>query len=352
MQAPRTIEWIGGIDGFVRLIDQTLLPTQLGYRDCATVDEVWEAIRMLRVRGAPAIGIAAAFGVVVGVQTCLDRTWGAYQHRLREVTDYLRTSRPTAVNLFWALDRMERRVQGLTEQFPPRQLTLMLLEEAHAIAEEDRQMCRAIGRHGAGLLRDGQGVLTHCNAGGLATADYGTALAVLFAAAEQGKRLHVFADETRPLLQGARLTAWELLQRQIEVTLICDNMAAQVMKERRVDLVVVGADRIAANGDTANKIGTYGVALLAQAHGIPFFVAAPSSTFDLSLPTGDAIPIEQRDAQEVTHGFGRQTAPDGIRVYNPAFDVTPARLIAAIITEKGLIQPVRAEAIRETLGRG
>jgi methylthioribose-1-phosphate isomerase len=351
MQAPRTIEWIGGIDGFVRLIDQTLLPTQLGYRDCVTVDEVWEAIRVLRVRGAPAIGIAAAFGVVVGVQTCLDRTWGAYQHRLREVTDYLRTSRPTAVNLFWALDRMERRVQGLTEQFPPRQLTLMLLEEAQAIAEEDRQMCRAIGRHGAGLLSDGQGVLTHCNAGGLATADYGTALAVLFAAAEQGKHLRVFADETRPLLQGARLTAWELLQRQIDVTLICDNMAAQVMKERRVDLVVVGADRIAANGDTANKIGTYGVALLAQAHGIPFYVAAPSSTFDLSLGTGDAIPIEQRDAQEVTHGFGRQTAPDGIRVYNPAFDVTPARLIAAIITEKGLIQPVTVEAIRETVGR-
>jgi methylthioribose-1-phosphate isomerase len=349
MQTPRTIDWIGGIDGFVRLIDQTLLPTQVEYRDCRTVEDVWEAIRHLRVRGAPAIGIAAALGVVVGMQACSDRSWGAYQNRLREVADYLRTSRPTAVNLFWALDRMERRVQGFTEQFPPRQLTLMLLEEAQAIAEEDRQMCRAIGQAGAGLVRDGQGVLTHCNAGGLATADYGTALAVLFTAAEQGKRFQVYADETRPLLQGARLTAWELQQRSIEVTLICDNMAAQVMKEGRVHLVVVGADRIAANGDTANKIGTYGVALLAQAHGIPFYVAAPSSTFDLTLATGDAIPIEQRPAHEVTHGFGRQTAPDGIHVYNPAFDVTPARLIAGIITEKGLIQPVTREAIQAVM---
>jgi methylthioribose-1-phosphate isomerase len=351
MQAPRTIEWVGGTDGFVRLIDQTLLPTRLEYRDCRTVEEVWEAIRTLRVRGAPAIGIAAALGVVVGMQTFSDRARGAYAQRLREVTDYLRTSRPTAVNLFWALGRMERRVQGFTEQLPPPQLTRMLLEEALAIAEEDRQMCRAIGRAGALLVRDGQGVLTHCNAGGLATADYGTALAVLFAAAEEGKRLHVYADETRPLLQGARLTAWELQQRHIDVTLICDNMAAQVMKEKRIDLVVVGADRIAANGDTANKIGTYGVALLAEAHGIPFYVAAPSSTFDLSLPTGDAIPIEQRPAEEVTHGFGRQTAPDGVRVYNPAFDVTPARLIAGIITEKGLIQPVTEAKIRERIGK-
>jgi methylthioribose-1-phosphate isomerase len=225
----------------------------------------------------------------------------------------------------------------------------MLLEEARAIAEEDRRMCRAIGQAGAGLIQDGQGVLTHCNAGGLATADFGTALAVMFAAAEQGKRFQVFADETRPLLQGARLTAWELQQRAIDVTLICDSMAAQVMKEKRIDLVVVGADRIAANGDTANKIGTYGVALLARAHDIPFYVAAPSSTFDLSLGSGDAIPIEQRDPREVTHGFGRQTAPDGIRVYNPAFDVTPAHLIAGIITEKGIIRPVNEGSIRATL---
>jgi methylthioribose-1-phosphate isomerase len=350
MHTPRTIEWVGDIDGFVRLIDQTLLPTRLEYRDCRTVEEVWEAIRVLRVRGAPAIGVAAAMGTVVGVQKFQDRTRGAYRKRLREVTDFLRTSRPTAVNLFWALDRMEQRVAGLTEEHSALDLTRKLLDEALAIEAEDRAMCRAIGAAGAALIGEGKGVLTHCNAGGLATADYGTALAVMFSAAEQGRRFHVYADETRPLLQGARLTAWELKQRGIEVTLICDNMAAQVMKEGRVHVVIVGADRIAANGDTANKIGTYGVALLAAAHDIPFYVAAPSSTFDLSLANGDGIPIEQRDAREVTHGFGRQTAPEGVGVYNPAFDVTPARLIAGIITEKGLITPVTAEAIRHTLG--
>jgi methylthioribose-1-phosphate isomerase len=350
MSAPRTIAWVGDTDGFVRLIDQTLLPTKLEYRDCRTAEEVWEAIRSLRVRGAPAIGIAAAMGVVLGVQHVTDRGRGAYARRLREVADYLRTSRPTAVNLFWALDRMEATLHALPEDLPPEERTRRLLAEARAIEEEDRQMCRAIGLAGAALVGEGHGVLTHCNAGGLATADYGTALSVLFTAAAQGRRFQVFVDETRPLLQGARLTAWELQQRGIDATLICDNMAAQVMKERRVDLVVVGADRIAANGDTANKIGTYGVALLARAHAIPFFVAAPSSTFDLSLPCGDAIPIEQRSPQEVTHGFGRQTAPDGIKVYNPAFDVTPAELIAGIITEKGLIRPVTADSIRRTLG--
>jgi methylthioribose-1-phosphate isomerase len=271
----------------------------------------------------------------------------AYRSRLKEVTSYLRTSRPTAVNLFWALDRMEQCLDGL--DLDADTLTRALLEEAIVIEEEDRQMSRAIGLAGAALIHDGEGVLTHCNAGGLATADYGTALAVLFAAAEQGRRFNVFADETRPLLQGARLTAWELQQRGIDVTLLCDSMAAQVMKEGRIGMVIVGADRIAANGDTANKIGTYGVALLARAHGIPFYVAAPSSTFDLSLPTGDGIPIEQRDPREVTHGFGKQTAPDGVRVYNPAFDVTPAHLIAGIITERGLIQPVNAETIKKML---
>jgi methylthioribose-1-phosphate isomerase len=261
----------------------------------------------------------------------------------------LRTSRPTAVNLFWALDRMERAVQGRTDELSPAQLTQILLNEALAIEDEDRQMCRAIGRIGAELIQEGQGVLTHCNAGGLATADYGTALAVMFAAAEQGRTFHVFADETRPLLQGARLTAWELKQRGIDVTLICDNMAAQVMREGRVNLVITGADRIAANGDTANKIGTYGVALLAKAHAIPFYVAAPSSTFDLSLATGDAIPIEQRDPREITHGLGKQIAPEGVKVYNPAFDVTPASLIAGIITEKGLIRPLTSVRIRAIL---
>jgi methylthioribose-1-phosphate isomerase len=347
VNSPRTIQWIGDANGFVRLIDQTLLPTNLSYRDCRTVEEAWEAIRTLRVRGAPAIGVAAAMGVVLGMQTCRDRaTW---PDRLREVSGYLRTSRPTAVNLFWALERMERHNDALDWDLTPDQRRERLLAEALAIEEEDRRTCRAIGLRGAGLIEDGMGVLTHCNAGGLATADYGTALAVFFAAAEQGKRFSVYADETRPLLQGARLTAWELQQHGLDVTLICDSMAAQVMKEGRVRLVVVGADRIAANGDVANKIGTYGVALLAKAHNIPFYVAAPASTFDLRLPTGDAIPIEQRDPREVTHGFGRQTAPDGVRVYNPAFDVTPHSLIAGIVTERGLIQPVTEITIRAAL---
>jgi methylthioribose-1-phosphate isomerase len=348
--SPRTIEWIGGIDGFVRLIDQTLLPTELVYCNCRTVEEVWEAIKVLRVRGAPAIGVAAAMGVVVGmeleVQARANTDKESFFRRLKQVTQYLATSRPTAVNLFWALGRMERVACEFAGPFDSQALRQRLLNEALLIEAEDRQMCRDIGRHGAEVVPDSGGVLTHCNAGGLATADYGTALAVLYAAAEQGKRFAVFADETRPLLQGARLTAWELHQRGLDVTLICDNMAAQVMKEGKIGMVVVGADRIAANGDTANKIGTYGVALLAKAHGIPFYVAAPSSTFDLSLPNGDAIPIEQRDPAEVTRGFGKQTAPDGIKVYNPAFDVTPAKLITGLITEKGIIRPVTAERIR------
>jgi methylthioribose-1-phosphate isomerase len=340
----RTIEWVGGTDGFLRLLDQTLLPSQVRYRDCRTVDEVCEAIRSLCVRGAPAIGVAAAYGMVLHIQSdnggCTERYFMLGSNRLAD-------SRPTAVNLRWALERMARRfkatVQVGSDFMEP------LLNEARAIAEEDRQMCAAMGRHGAALIADGQGVLTHCNTGALATAGAGTALAVLAEAAAQGKRIHVYADETRPLLQGARLTAWELQQLGIPVTLICDSMAAQVMKEGRVQLAIVGADRIAANGDTANKIGTYGVALLARAHNILFYVAAPSSTFDLSLPDGGGIPIEQRDPREVTHGFGRQTAPDGVGVYNPAFDVTPHGFIAGIVTEKGVITPVNAENIRQHL---
>ncbi|MBI3461943.1 MAG: S-methyl-5-thioribose-1-phosphate isomerase [Planctomycetes bacterium] len=346
----RTIEWVGGVDGFARLIDQTLLPTELRYVECRDVETLWEAIRSLRVRGAPAIGIAGAMGLVLGVRGSAAHSFADFYADLKRSSDYLRTSRPTAVNLFWALDRMEH-VAESQRHLPVPQLIERLRVEALAIEEEDRQMCRAIGRIGAELIRDGDGVLTHCNAGGLATADYGTALAVLFAAHEQSKSLHVFVDETRPLLQGARLTAWELVQRDIPATLICDNMAAQVMREGRVRLVITGADRIAANGDTANKIGTYGLAVLASAHGIPFYVAAPSSTFDLSIPTGESIPIEQRDPREVTHGFGRQTAPENVGVYNPAFDVTPARLIQSIITDKGLIRPVNETNIRQTLGR-
>ena len=351
MKSIETLHWIGGIDGSLRLIDQTLLPVECTEIDCGSVEAVWEAIKVLRVRGAPAIGIAAAYGVCLGLQTAMGGDEADFFRRLDEVTGYLATSRPTAVNLFWALDRMRRVAAGLHGR-PPADVAARLLDEARAIHEEDRQMCRAIGLHGASLLGDGQGVLTHCNAGGLATADYGTALALIFAATEAGKRLHVYADETRPLLQGARLTAWELQQREIDVTLICDSMAAQVMREGRVHAVVTGADRIAANGDTANKIGTYGVAVLAAAHKIPFYVAAPTSTFDLSLENGRSIPIEQRDPREVTHGLGRQTAPEGIKVYNPAFDVTPAELIAAIICERGIIRPVTAGRIAEVVGGG
>jgi methylthioribose-1-phosphate isomerase len=356
MNLPRTVEWIGDLPGHVRLIDQTLLPTEVQYRDCQTVEEVWEAIKVLRVRGAPAIGVAAAYGIVVGMQHHQEhRTYAA---RFKEVADYLRTSRPTAVNLFWAIERIEARANLLIAKLQALrtnsdiatfEATHALLEEARAIESEDRAMCRAIGRHGADLVQAGQGILTHCNAGGLATAEYGTALAVMYAAAEQGKTFHVFADETRPLLQGARLTAWELQQAGIDVTLICDNMAAQVMREGRVQMVVVGADRIAANGDTANKIGTYGVAVLARAHGIPFYVAAPSSTFDLRITDGSQIPIEQRDPREITEGMGKIIAPSGVRVYNPAFDVTPAELIAGIITERGVIRPVNAASIAAVL---
>jgi methylthioribose-1-phosphate isomerase len=346
-----TLGWAGDLDGRLSLIDQTLLPVAFQMIECRDVEAVWQAIKTLQVRGAPAIGIAAAYGIVLGLQDVVDADEAAFFARLEQVADYLASSRPTAVNLFWALQRMKQAAQRARGHKSPRGIATDLLAEARAIHEEDRQMCRAIGRHGAELLRDGQGVLTHCNAGGLATADYGTALAVIYAAVESGKRIQVYADETRPLLQGARLTAWELRQRGIDVTLICDSMAAQVMREGRVQAVITGADRIAANGDAANKIGTYGLAVLAAAHDLPFYVAAPSSTFDLSLDCGDSIPIEQRDPREITHGFGRQTAPDGIQVYNPAFDVTPARWIRALICERGVIEPVTRERIAEALGK-
>lgn len=343
-----TIRWMGGTDGYLTLIDQTRLPTELCRIDCRSAETVWEAIKMLRVRGAPAIGIAAAYGVCIGLQDKASATAEEFNQAFEKVSSYLAGSRPTAVNLFWALDRMSAVHAATQTSSPPDQLDA-LLREARAIHEEDRQICRTIGRYGAELLSDGGSALTHCNAGGLATAEYGTALSVFFSAQDQGKSIHVFVDETRPLLQGSRLTAWELNQRGIQATLICDSMAAQVMKEGRVQAVITGADRIAANGDAANKIGTYGLAVLAHAHDIPFYIAAPKSTFDLTLASGEQIPIEERQPEEITHGFGKQTAPDGVRVYNPAFDVTPARLIRAIITEHGLIEPVSAERIRELL---
>jgi len=344
----KTLRWVGGVDGTLFLIDQTLLPTEFREIECRDVETVVEAIKTLRVRGAPAIGVAAAYGVCLGIQPAIGKAESTFFERLQNVSEQLAASRPTAVNLFWALKRMQDKAESLRGR-PTKEIAAALLDETRAIHEEDRRMCRAIGRHGAELLQDGQGVLTHCNAGGLATSDYGTALAVIYAAAESGKTLHVYVDETRPLLQGARLTTWELQQRGIEVTLICDSMAAVVMREGRVQAVITGADRIAANGDAANKIGTYGLAVLAKAHNIPFYVAAPSSTFDLSIPDGTQIPIEERNSREITHGFGRQTAPDNIQVYNPAFDVTPAELITAIVCERGVIRPVRRETIFEML---
>ena len=333
---PATIEWIEA--GNLRLLDQTRLPREIRYLDCCTAEDVWQAIRQLSVRGAPAIGVAAAYGVCLGV---------AEGKSVDEVCDYLATSRPTAVNLFWALERMRRVGLGFGDG-ASREARRTLLDEARAIHDEDRLLCAAIGRHGADLFADlpeGAGILTHCNAGALATGGEGTALAVIFELARRGKRPHVWVDETRPLLQGARLTMWELMQQGIDATLICDSAAAQVMREGRIAAVITGADRIAANGDAANKIGTYGVATLARTHGIPFYIAAPATTFDLSIASGAEIPIEQRPAEEITHAFGRQTAPDGAQVYNPAFDVTPAELITAIITDRGVIQSSEAKKI-------
>jgi methylthioribose-1-phosphate isomerase len=341
----RAVEWIGDLSGTLRLIDQTLLPERLVTIDCRTPKEVFEAIQRLSVRGAPAIGVAGAMGTVLGVRDLDTDNREVFLKELRRVGDYLASARPTAVNLGWAIRRLIRLAESHTER-PVGELKELLFEEAQRIRTEDAAMCRAIGENGARYFRDGEGVLTHCNAGALATAEYGTALATIFVAHEQGKRLHVYADETRPLLQGARLTAWELMQAGVDVTLICDNVAATVMRQGRIQRVVVGADRIAANGDTANKIGTYGVAILAKEHGIPFYVAAPSSTFDLSITDGTAIPIEERAAEEVTNGFGRRTAPVNVKVYNPAFDVTPAPLIAAIITERGVIEKPDAEKIK------
>ncbi len=350
---PRTIEWVGALDGHVSLIDQTKLPGQLVMLRIDDERTMWEAIRRLSVRGAPAIGIAAAFGVVLGLRRSAAGEAADIMTRLKELTNYLAGARPTAVNLVWALQRMTHFAhQAQAAGIDGDRLLETLLQEAKTLRDEDAAMCRAIGRHGAALVHQGAGVLTHCNAGSLATAEYGTALAPLYTAHEQGRTFRAYACETRPLLQGARLTAWELQQAGIDVTLLCDSMAASLMRERKVDLVITGADRIAANGDTANKIGTYALAILAAEHGIPFYVAAPTSTFDRSAPDGDAIPIEYRDPDEIRRGFGTPTAPPQVPCYTPAFDVTPARLIRAIITDRGRIEPVTGENIACALSSG
>ncbi len=343
-----TIEWIGNLDGEVRLIDQTRLPTQYRLIKCTSAREMWRAIRTLQVRGAPALGVAGALGTVLGVRNSRARTFRDFRRDLRKVTRYLGSARPTAVNLFWALERMERTAEA-TRDLPLKRLKERLLQEAISIIEEDRSICRAIGRNGSVLIPKKATILTHCNAGALATAGYGTALALIFRAKEEGKNIRVFVDETRPLLQGARLTTWELMRSGLDVTLICDDMAALVMKEGKVDLVIVGADRIAANGDTANKIGTYSLAVLAREHKIPFYVAAPVSTFDDKISDGNQIPIEERPSAEVTDWWGKRTAASGVKVYNPAFDVTPARYITAIVTEKGIIRRPNARNIKKII---
>jgi methylthioribose-1-phosphate isomerase len=331
----KTIEWKNNC---ARIIDQTALPSQLVYKDIRTAEEMFEAIQVLRVRGAPAIGVAAAFGLYLGIRDLSDSaTSEIFNAELGKKADYLISSRPTAVNLAWAIRRMKETAQSCGPAIAEKKKALLAMAEK--ILEEDRQMCLAIGMHGYELIKECRAVLTHCNAGGLATTEYGTALAPVYVAQEKGRLVRVYADETRPLLQGSRITAFELMAAGIPVTLICDDMAATVMARGLVDAVLVGADRIASNGDTANKIGTYGVALLAKAHHVPFYVAAPSSTFDLSLADGSAIPIEERPAKEIICGFGKETAPPGVTVFNPAFDVTPSSLIAAIVSDRGIIRP-------------
>jgi methylthioribose-1-phosphate isomerase len=330
-----TIKWV---NGRVKIIDQTKLPHRVVYVEIKTVQSMWWAIRQLKIRGAPAIGVAGAFGVVLGVKNIKTEGYREFKTRFVSIVRYLASSRPTARNLFWALERMMRCVEENTNK-KVSQIKEFLLKEAFRIMREDQELCRRMALFGTKLVRRGDRILTHCNTGGLATVDYGTALGVLFKAKEEGKKIKVYIDETRPLLQGARLTTWELLRERIDVTLICDNMAASLMKNGKVDKVFVGADRIARNGDVANKIGTYNLAVLANFHRIPFYVVAPLSTFDFDLSSGDKIPIEERSGDEVRKIFGKRIAPKRVKAYNPAFDVTPARLVTAIITEDGIFWP-------------
>lgn len=343
------VEWIGQSDGYVRLIDQTKLPGTLTYVDCRDVDTLWESIKNLRVRGAPAIGIAAAYGVCLGAASSDGASLASAIGNSLAAIDRLATSRPTAVNLFWALERLQKLVKHTPPGQSVSELRMRLLLEARAIQDEDRAMCKAIGLHGASLIEDHSQLMTHCNAGGLATAALGTALSIMFSCHDQGKKIHVFVDETRPLWQGARLTAWELMQREIPATIICDSMAGHIMKTKPISAVIVGADRITACGDVANKIGTYGLAVLARYHKIPFYVAAPSTTFDLKIESGSDIVIEERDPREITEPSGVRIAPKDAIAYNPAFDVTPASLVTALVTERGIIHPVAKSNILELL---
>ena len=330
----KTIEWKGD---WVKILDQRKLPQEVSYLGCRDASSVAQAIRTMAIRGAPAIGVAAAMGIALAAKKARFSNPRAFTRATEKVCQQMRETRPTAVNLFWAVERMKK----ILDQVPVcgvEETKERLVKEAIQILGEDIEVNHKIGAYGKKLIKNGDGVLTHCNAGALATAGYGTALGVIYAAWGEGKRFHVFVDETRPMLQGCRLTAWELVQEKIPATVITDNMAGVLMKEGKIGLVLVGADRIARNGDTANKIGTYSLAILSRYHGIPFYVAAPTSTLDLALASGLDIPIEQRDTKEVTHFRGTRIAPKGMRAFNPAFDVTPHSLIHSIITEKGLIR--------------
>jgi methylthioribose-1-phosphate isomerase len=346
MYDPPTIEWR---DDHAILIDQTKLPKDLVLHECRSAEQMAEAIRSLRIRGAPAIGIAAAYGIVLGLQESTAPDFEQFEKELEKVSELMLATRPTAVNLPWAVERLRSVAKNLSSEGIAG-IKAALLEEALAIHQEDARLCRQIGEHGQELIPDGARVLTHCNAGRLATGGIGTALGILYVAQEMGKEITVYADETRPLLQGARLTTWELSQAGIPVTLLCDNAAARLMAQGKVDLALVGADRIAANGDVANKIGTYGVALLCQKHGLPLYVAAPTTTLDLNLTSGAQIPIEERDSREIKQICGRPVAPADIPVYNPAFDVTPENLVSAIVTEQGVFGPPYGKSLSQ-LGR-
>jgi len=345
------VKWVGGVDGFLELIDQRRLPGEFVKLRCRDIEQLYEAIKTLTVRGAPAIGVAGAYGLVLAIQNLDIRCpMPEALECLKKAADYLGSSRPTAANLFWAMDRIKSKAEDFVAgraRANLRELQEIVLGEANAICREDVDMCRQIGKNGEKFIKDGTGILTHCNAGALATAGQGTALSVMFEAHKKGKRFKVYVDETRPLLQGARLTAWELKQAEIDVVVICDNMAGWLMKQGKISAVVTGADRIAANGDAANKIGTYSLSVLAREHGIPFYLAAPSSTFDLSIKSGGQIPIEQRAADEVGFWGDKKTTPNGVEIYNPAFDVTEARDITAIITERGVIEKPTLKKISE-----
>ncbi len=351
----QALKWIGGVDGFLELIDQRKLPCEFIKIQCRDIEQLYEAIKTLSVRGAPAIGVAAAYGLVLALQkTPADDDLKAGLALLEKSCEYLASSRPTGANLFWALDRVKSSAEGFAVSRPEANLQALreaVLEEANAICAEDVDMCRRIGKNGQKFIEAGAGVLTHCNAGALATAGQGTALSVMFEAQKVGKKFRVYVDETRPLLQGARLTAWELEQADIEAMVICDNMAGWLMKQGKIDAVITGADRIAANGDAANKIGTYSLSILAREHNVPFYIAAPSSTFDLSIRSGAEIPIEQRGSDEVRFFGGQKVVPDGVGVYSPAFDVTEAQDISAIITERGVVEGPTPDKIAKHLRR-